>query len=521
MGLAFTPLDWAIVAGYFLIFGLAGVLSARKSDTAADYFLAGQKVSIFLVAVSVISTAQSAGTFLGVPDNSYRNDFTYLASNIGAIIAAVFVAFVLMPRFYALKVATVYELLEHRYDATAKRAAGAMYLVGRVFASGARLYLAAIAVSMIMFGAIGPGPILISSLMLVVVGVAFTLMGGLRSVIWTDLLQVVLYVGAAIAALIYLRSLIPASTEEIVQGLQSAPGGVDKLRVIDTSLDFSAPFTLLAVVTGFALLNIGNFGLDQDTTQRVLSSENAKKGGQALIVSSVIGIPVVIVFLMIGSLLHVFYERPDLMGEAQSAAAREFQGERITVFMHFILSQMPPGLRGLVCVGVLAMAAVNSGLISMSAVLVQDFYRPWKERRGGVTSERHYVWAGRIGNVVLGLALLAMSILCYYWQQYTDMPLLDFVLSVMAFAYSGLLGVYFVALFTNRGSTASVIAAFVTGFLTILLQQAYIVDALGLPPAWKSLAFPWQLCIGTSVAVLTCLIGSKAASARKVAGGRA
>jgi Na+/proline symporter len=225
-----------------------------------------------------------------------------------------------------------------------------------------------------------------------------------------------------------------------------------------------------------------------------------------------VGIPVVFLFLLMGSLLHIVYDRPDLMGAGAAAASGTFEGEKITVFMHYILTQIPPGVRGFVAVGVLAAAAVNSGLISMSSVLVQDFYRPWIERRGP-RPETHYVRAGRVGMVVLALALLAMSLLCFYWQRYTDAPLLDFALGVMTFAYSGLLGVYFTLLFTRRGSAASVIAALATGFVAIALQQSYVVDVLGLPASWKALAFPWQLCIGTAVAFATCLMGNRKAPA--------
>ncbi len=144
----------------------------------------------------------------------------------------------------------------------------------------------------------------------------------------------------------------------------------------------------------------------------------------------------------------------------------------------------------------------------MSSVLIQDFYRPWIERRGE-HSEKHFVQAGRVGMILLALALLAMSVLCYYWQRYTDAPLLTFALGVMSFAYSGLLGVYFTALFTRRGNSASVICALATGFLAIAVQQSYIVDMLGLPASWKSLAFSYQLCVGTAVAFLTCIVGSE------------
>lgn len=505
MALSFTVYDWAILLAYVALLALAGWRATRRAKTADEYFLAGHHAPVWLVAVSVLSTMQSAATFLGAPDNSYRGDYSYLTSNFAAIIAAFVVARFLIPRFYAIGATTVYELLEVRFDATARRAAAGMYLVGRILASGARLYLAAIAVSMIIFLDVEPGHIVIASAVLVLFGVVFTLFGGLNAVIWSDLVQVVLYLGGALLVLAFLWMKTPAPPAEIWDALGAAPGGVDKLRLFDWSLDFSKPFTMWAILTGLVLLNIGNAGLDQDTTQRFLACENVRQGKRALYASMWAAIPVVAVFMAIGSLLHIFYNRPDLMG-AGAGAAGSFDGEKITVFMSFILSEIPPGLRGLVTVGVIAAAAVNSGLISMSAVVVSDFYQPWREKRGQV-DEHHYVAAGRGAMILLALALFAMSILCFFWQRYSDLPLLEFVLGVMVFAYSGLLGVYGTVVFTKRGATWSVIAALAAGFLTILLQQHYIVDSLGLPPAMKALAFPWQLCIGTAVAFAVCQAG--------------
>lgn len=502
----FTLLDWAIVAAYVAILAAAGILSTRRQRDSEDYFLAGHRVPIWLIAVSVLSTTQSAATFLGAPDYGYRGDYTYLTSFFGPLIAAVLVAKFLVPRFYALGVTTVYELLRHRYDARAMRAAGGMYLIGRVFASGARLYLAAIAVAMIMFADIEPASIFAASLALVAVGLAFTFIGGLRSIIWSDLVQVILYVGAALVVLALLWASIPASTSDMIAALADPPEGGSKLRLLDFSLDPSAPFSMPATVTGIVLLFFASMGLDQDVTQRFLACRDEREGRRALFASVWASIPVVLLFLAIGSLLYIFYDRPDLMGRSTDTAAGEFQGESITIFMHYILTEIPPGVRGFVAVGVLAAAAVNSGLISMASVLIQDFYRPWAERRGE-RSEAHYVRAGRVGMFLLAAALLAMSLLCFYWQRYTEAPLLTFALGVMTFAYSGLLGVFFTALFTNRGSSASVVWALATGFVAIGLQQAYIVDMLGLPAAWKALAFPYQLCIGTAVAFFTCLLG--------------
>lgn len=510
MQAGFTLLDWSVVGAYVAVLALAGWLSTRRQRDSEDYFLAGHKMPIWLVAVSVLSTTQSAATVLGVPDYGYRGDYTYLTSYLGPLLAAFLIGRFLVPRFYSLRVTTVYELLAYRYDARAMRAAGGMYLVGRVFASGARLYLAAIAVSMIIFSNIAASSVMAASAMLVVFGLAFTFIGGLRSVIWSDLVQVSLYVGAAAMVLGLLWTSIPAPAGAIVHALTTTPEGANKLRLIDLSFAPGAAFSLPATLTGITLLFFASMGLDQDISQRFLACEDPAAGKRALYASVLASVPVVLLFLAIGSLLYIVYDRTDLMGGAGAGARAEaFQGEKITVFMNFILTRVPPGLRGLVAVGVLAAAAINSGLISMASVLVQDFYRPWRENRRPA-AEDHYVRAGRVAMVVLAFALLAMSVLCFYWQRYTDAPLLEFALGVMTFAYSGLLGVYFTALFTRRGSSASVMAALATGFIAIALQQGYVVDTLGLPASWKALAFPYQLCVGTAVAFATCLLGRPA-----------
>lgn len=155
-----------------------------------------------------------------------------------------------------------------------------------------------------------------------------------------------------------------------------------------------------------------------------------------------------------------------------------------------------------VLIGYVALLSL-AGWLTTRRGLVNDLYRPF----AGERSEAHFVRAGRAASLFLGLALFAMSILSYYWQRYSDAALLDFVLGVMGFAYSGLLGVYGVALFTRRGNSASVIAAFVAGFLTVLAFQPYVIDILGLPVAMKAIAFPWQLVVGTEIATIVCALG--------------
>ena len=508
----FSWVDWSVFAVYGLLLLVTGYTFNRQANNSNDYFLGGNTMPIWVVGVSVLATSQSAATFLGGPDQGYRGDLTYLATNIAGFIAAFFVASFLLPRFYALKVYTVYELLEQRFGSNAKYQAGLIYLSGRLFASGARLYMAAIAVAMILFGDIQASSVIISILIIASIGFAYTMYGGIRSVIYSDVIQCLVYIAAALLVLFYLYSNIPADFSGIVQALQNpAPGEASKLTLIDFSLDFSSAgvFGFWSIITGFVLLNIAAFGMDQDVTQRMLTCKDSKSATKALASSIFMGIPVVLIFVCIGLLLFIYYQRPDIMVQNTSGAPiPEFEGQTVTIFMYYVLNELPNGIKAIITIGIIAAAlsTLNSGLNSMSSVAIQDIYRGLYHKNKDIP-EHQLVTAGRISMGVVALALSGMAALCYYWQQYTDTPLLAFALSVMVFSYSGLLGIYFTALFSKRGSPKSILAALAIGFLTPVLMQPYI-QTIYLPEHMQfDLGFTWQLVIGTGLSLLVCLSG--------------
>ncbi|CAI3797807.1 hypothetical protein JAMGFMIE_01912 [Rheinheimera sp. MM224] len=509
----FATLDWLMFVLYFVLLALTGWWINRSgAKNSQEYFIGSNSMPTWLAAISVLATAQSAATFLGGPDIGYRSNLTYLASNIGALMAAFFVGYFLIPRFYRYKVSTVYELLELRFGSRAKKQAGLMYLFGRIFANGARLYMAAIAVSMILFTDIALQHVIWSIALLCLVSLLYSIFGGIKSVIYGDAFQCFVYVGAAVLVLLYLWSSIPADFSTVWQALEHPPhNAASKLTLIDTSWDFSSAsaFTLYSSVTGLFLLYIASYGLDQDLTQRALTCKNARQGSLAIIWSVVLVVPVTLVFMLIGFLLHIFYQRPDLMaGSGAVMQSSQFSGENITVFMYYVLHEMPAGLRGLVTVGVIAAAVstLTSGLNSMASVIIQDLYKPWQQQRQAKT-EQHYVSAARWSMLLCALALALMALLCFYWQQSSDMPLLTFALGVMVFSYSGLLGVYASALFSQRGSPASVLAALIGGFVITLLMQPYL-QSYYLPTSWQfDLAFSWQLCIGFACSFVICQLG--------------
>ncbi len=497
---AFTPLDWAVFGGYFLLLTVTSVLLSRtKVKSTRDYFVGGNTVPMFAVAISVLATSQSAATFLGGPEYSYGKDLTFIGFYLSAFLAVIFVARVLIPRFYAINAVTVYELLEKRYGEKAKKQAGVMFLIGRLFASGARLYIGALAISMILFLDITPLHVALSIAILMLGALAYAYYGGVKSVIFSDIIQAVTYIGAGIAVLVYLYVSIDADFGTVVDTLQAS----GKLKLLDLSM--SGGFSVWALLGGWLLLNIAAYGLDQDMTQRALTCKNSKEAQSSLMMSIYLTIPVAVLFLFIGLLLYLFYQHPEL-SHLKTAVVQKFDGEKITIFMYYILHEMPEGMRGLVTVGAVAAAlsSSNSVLGAMSSVAIEDLYKPWRMKQG-VTDEMHFVRAGRNAVLLFAVALSAMAMLSYYWQRYTELPLLSFALGVMAFAYTGLLGVFGAAIFTERGSAKTVPLALLGGFMTVLLLQPYVLGgAIGV-----KLGFAWQILVGTVVAFGVMMFGKE------------
>ena len=474
---SFSSLDWFVFVAYFAVLGVSSYIFSRvKIKSSREYFVSANSMPMFAVAISVLATSQSAATFLGAPEFSYRHDFTFIGFYLSALIAVTFVAYVLIPKFYEMRAITVYELLEKRYGESAKKQAGIMFLVGRVLASGARLYIGALAISMILFGDILFLHVASSITILMLGALAYTYFGGVKSVILSDVIQAITYVGAGVVVLVFLYYSLDGI--DIMKTLQEA----DKLRVIDTSLD--GKFSIIGLLSGWLLLNIAAFGLDQDMTQRVLSCKNKEDAAKSLIVSILLTIPVVLLFLAIGSLLFVFYQ--------EVSVVQSFSGEDITIFMYYILNEMPDGLSGLETVPAIAAAlsSTNSVLSAMASVAIEDIYKPYKLKKGKV-DEMHFVYVSRKAVLFFAVVLSAMAIVSYFWQRYSDLSLIGFALGVMAFAYTGLIGVFFSAIFTSRGTASLVPFSLVGGFVTVLALQPYIFGI--------TLGFSWQIVIGSTV----------------------
>ncbi|MFZ4575102.1 MAG: sodium:solute symporter, partial [Phycisphaerales bacterium] len=502
-----TPADWLVIAAYFAALVGTGAYfawRARRLASASAFFAGDHTMPVWAVAVSILATAQSAATFTGVPEQGYKGDLRYLATNLGSIVAAIILARVFIPAYYRKNVTTPYQLLESRFGRGAKLATSIAYMIGRVFASGARVYVGAIPVSMALFGDISPQHLGLSIAAFMAFGIVYTLAGGINSVIWTDVLQVCVYLGAALAAIIWLCTRVTVPWSEVLAAVHTGTrDGTSKLNLWPNDWSWSTDMNLATILTGFVLLALASHGTDQDLVQRMLTCRSAAKGSWSVISGVLIGIPAVAMFSALGVLLWVYYQHPGMMGDPGRLAPA---GETSGVFLQFILSEMPPGFAGLMIAGVLAAgpAGINSSLNSMGSTLVNDVYRSFRPNR----TDRHYIVMGRWAIAFWGIVLWVFALACIPWRARAGQDIINFVLSVMNFAYAGLLGVFFTALFTRRGNTASCIAAMFVGFTVVLLLRAEVwtwwTTELGLK-GWSTfkLAWPWHLVLGAAAATAT------------------
>ena len=240
----------------------------------------------------------------------------------------------------------------------------------------------------------------ISLVILLLGALAYAYFGGVKSVIFSDVIQAVTYVSAGLVVAYYLY----ASLEGV--DILSILEQKDKLRFIDYSLD--GKFSLIGLFSGWLLLNIAAFGLDQDMTQRVLNCKNKREASKSLILSILLAIPVVLLFLSIGALLFVHYQNAQI--------SQTFYGENITIFMYYILNETPEGIRAFVTVGAIAAAlsSTNSVLGAMASVAIEDLYKPWKLKHNANANETHFLKASKNAVLLFALALFFMAILSSY-----------------------------------------------------------------------------------------------------------
>lgn len=544
---AFGPIDWVILAAYMatmLLIGLAAAWreSRHKSDT-EEFFLGGRSMPTWALAISIVGTSLSAATFIGAPDFSYNGNLTYLILYVGGFMAVFTVGFLFVPRLYRAGTVTIYGYLAQRFGEPARIAVSIAFLFGRMLASGARLMLVAVPLCMLIFDIPNTDQITKTQMLLAIlvvgfVGTFYTVFGGIKTVVWVDVIQFVLVVGAVLLTIALLLNKIPLSIAQMIDVLQqpaNTPDGTSKLKLLDLSTDPTKPFTLWAALTGAWLINTAAFGVDHDLAQRFLIAKSPGRGAFSVIASQFVSLAVVSLFMIVGLLLFIFYKRPDVMG----ALAPQYPAPASTAYQFFMLRELPPVISGLAICGLFAVAqgSMDSAINALASSAIADIYIPIKRMRraqapaamvaasssrsGGagpeyppherapVPEEEKPTDAPKIAVACMGAVMTLFAIVCAYAYDPNEKGFLEFALGVMTFAFSGMLAVFLTALLTRRGNNTSVILSLLTGVIVITLTQNWawtrITGLLMDKPA--TIGFNYAMLLATSLAFLVCVLG--------------
>jgi SSS family transporter len=424
----------------------------RSQRSATDYFLGSRTLPWSLVAFSVVATETSTLTVISVPGLAYHGDMTFLQLAFGYVIGRIAVAFLLLPSYFRGESETAYAFLGQRFGRAPQATASVMFLVTRVLADGVRLFATAIPLALITGWSYAVCILIIGA-----VTVLYTYIGGIRSVVWLDSVQLILYLSGAVIALWIVT---------VVVGGWSGITGIlpaEKFTIIDPGLDegwrglFTGGYKLPAALLGGAFLSMASHGTDQLLVQRLLSTRGLRQAQLALIASGVIVVFQFLLFLMLGSALAAFYEGAPIPTDQ--------------VFPRYILEGLPPGLSGLLLAAIFAaaMSTLSSSLNSLASSTVFDLFRSRNrstaadrtgdgEQPGGGDDLRRgrlitLVWAG----VLVGGAMLFRS---------TDNPVVELGLSIASVTYGGFLGTFLLGRFTTRPGPRAAVASLLAGVVT-------------------------------------------------------
>jgi solute:Na+ symporter, SSS family len=509
-------IDSAVLLLYFVLIIAIGLYMGRKEESLKDFALGGRRIPWWAVLASIIAAETSAGTFLGTPGEGFAlRNYTYVQLAIGTILARILVSYIFIKPYYDYKVYSIYEYLTARFGVPTKNAASAVFTITRLLASGARLYVAAIALALAyeMIRGAQPGQketlfiYIGSTIAIVILTTIYTTLGGIKAVIWTDLIQASIMIGSALVAVGLLYHGIPGGWNEIVQrhggfgvsdflttGLDPAKHGWDKIKGM-----FEIEYTIFAGLIGSTFITMSTHGTDQDMVQRMLTAPDVRRSRRSLICSGLADIPIVLTFLTIGLLLWTYYQaHPD-------PTLPKTPNE---TFCHFILYQMPVGLRGLLIAGIFAttMGSLSTALNALATSFTRDWYETYINP--GPTSQQS-LRAARWATVAFAILMIVVaSTTSYLVIVHPEVRIIPIVLGIFGYTYGSLLGVFLCGIFTkHRGSNTGNVVAMIIGFIVVAVLSGLPNHIAGLfgrvvypQPHWLPLMeFPWWICFGTIV----------------------
>ena len=504
----FTGLDYAVLVIYLLGVAALGIKAAGRQTSTTDYFLGSRQLPWWAVCFSVVATETSTLTVIGIPAVASSGSFTFFQLTFGYLLGRILVSFIFLPQYFRGNLTTAYAFLGRRYGDGMRAAASVTFLVTRLLADGVRLFATAIPLKVIAQMA---GFTVSYFEIIVVIGVVtmvYTFIGGIKAVVWMDVVQMFLYVGGAVAAIFILLGQVPGDW-----WLAASEAG--KTKIFDfgwgKGLNYmlTSPYAFPTAVFGGAIFSMASHGTDQLIVQRLLACRGLSDSRKALIGSAVVVMMQFAIFLLVGLLLWSFYGGvpPSELGLSRTDE----------IFPMFIIKGMPPGVSGLLLAGILAaaMSTLSSSLNALASSTMMDLYERFFRR--SLPTDRA-LRLSRWMTLFWGIVFIVFANLFRDQQN----PVVELGLAIASFTYGGLLGVFLLGLINRRTEQKDAMI----GFFVSIASMVLIIFGVWHSPAdgWlfelnptdeyiaaaqlRSIGWPWYTLIGT---VITLVIGSLSA----------
>jgi len=459
-------LDLAVVVIYLVGITIFGVQFRRKQHSLKDYFLGGRTIPWWAISLSIVSAETSILTIIGTPGLAYAGNLGFLQVVFGYLLARVVISFILLPHYFRGELYTAYQLIERRFGVRLKKVTAALFLVIRSLAEGVRVFAISILVSIVL----GTGE-LSSVVLITALTLFYTFEGGLHAVIWTDVVQMIIYISGALMSFFLLLDKVPGGWSEVT-ALAAAHGA--KFTVFDFGFSVTKEFTFWAGLLGGMFLTTASHGTEQLMVQRLLAARDLRESRLALFASWGVIFFQFALFLVIGVMLFAYY--------THFPPAHPF-GRNDAIFPTFIVTHFPRGLAGVMVAAILAAAMSNlsAALNALASTTIMDFYRP---RLGAARSEAHYLWTSRLATLAWGVLLIVLALAAARWQK----SVFVMGLSIASVAYGSLLGTFLLGVLTKRARESGTVVGMITGLFIMLYVSLFT------PVAWT-----WYVLIGTAV----------------------
>ncbi|HEX3557833.1 MAG TPA: sodium:solute symporter [Pyrinomonadaceae bacterium] len=479
--MGFSAVDYVVLLLYLVGITVFGMMFRRTQRTVKDYFIGAKNTHWLVISLSIVATETSTLTLIGVPAIAYSTfarpeqggNFTYLQVVFGYIVARIIISLLFIPAYFQGDLLTAYELLKKRFGAKTKNFAASLFLVMRALAEGVRVFAASLVLSAVL-GTSLPGWPSLWLWSIVIVGVltlVYTFEGGIAAVIWTDLIQLVIYIGGSLLAAYELLHLVPGGWPAVASNAAAS----NKFQVFSFSWDFTVPFTFWAGFLGGTFLTMASHGTDQLLVQRLLTCRTKRDSQKALVFSGFAVLAQFVLFLFIGVLLSAYYRAFPLTSKLTS---------NDEIFPTFIVQRLPHGIAGLVIAAIFAAAMSNlsGSLNSLSSSTVLDLYRPLVNPND---TDEHYLKLSRWFTAAWGVVLIFIAVVARGWGSVFTAGL-----TIASLVYGPMLGAFLLGVLTRRANQIGVMVGMAASLGFMLWVKFY-----------TGIAWTWYVLMGTFVCV--------------------